>query len=92
MQSSTELELSCRTGAVAGRQTFECQSSHRLAFVVCSFDEGPVKICSFPLEVGIHRFGTEEHTVDVTAVDVHGHIETVTFDFQLIDCGVKSTY
>ena len=52
---------------------------------MCSFDGGPEEICSFPLEVGIGRFGTELHTVVVTATDEFGQSQILTFTFQLIE-------
>ena len=77
------LEISCVTGVGADIWIFDCESSNTLASVVCSFDEGAEESCSFPLEVGIGRFGIEEHTVVVTVTDVFGQTETLTFDFQL---------
>ena len=85
-----ELNVICGTGAVAGRQTFECVSNNQLASVVCSFDGGPEETCSFPLVVEIGRFGTEEHTVVVNATDVFGQSQILTFNFQLIER--KSSY
>ena len=75
--------IKCESGAVPGRQIFECDPSNQLASVVCSFDGGPKESCSFPLKVEIGRFGTEKHTVVVTATDVFGQTETLSFDFQL---------
>ena len=53
--------------------------------VVCSFDGGDVENCSFPLEVGIDRFGTDPHTVVVTVVDVFGQSLTFELGFRLIE-------
>ena len=47
--------------------------------------EDPEESRSLPLVVGIGRFGTEEHTVDVTATDVYGQTETLIFGFQLVE-------
>ena len=79
------LVYECQISAVPGRQTFECTFSNPLASVTCSFDGGPGETCSFPLEVGIGRFGTDRHTVDVTVVDVFGQSEVVSFNFSLIE-------
>ena len=80
------LEIRCITGVGADIQIFDCESSNTLASVVCSFDGEPEESCSFPLEVRIDRFGTEEHTVAVTVTDMFGQTETLTFDFQLFGC------
>ena len=79
----TELTVTCLSGAVAGRQTFLCNSTNELVSIVCSFDGGDVENCSFPLEVGIDRFGTDNHTVVVTVVDVFGQSLNLTFNFTL---------
>ena len=68
-----------------GRETIDCSSNNDLASVACSFDGGPGETCSFPLEVGIGRFGTDRHTVDVTVLDVFGQSEVVSFNFSLIE-------
>ena len=70
---------------MAGRQTFDCESSNQLALVTCSFDGEPEESCSLPLVVEIDRFGTEEHTVVVTVTDVFEQTETLTFEFQLFE-------
>ena len=77
-------EGQCITSAVPGQQVFECVFSNPVASVVCSFDGGDVENCSFPLEVGIVRFGTDNHTVVVTVVDVFGQSLNLTFNFNLI--------
>ena len=79
----TELAVTCIVGAVAGRQTFHCDSTNELVSIVCSFDGGDVENCSFPLEVGIDRFGTDNHTVVVTVVDEFGQSLNLTLDFNL---------
>ena len=53
--------------------------------VVCSFDGGPAESCSLPLEVGIDRFGTDNHTVVITVTDGFGQPDKVGFDFRLIE-------
>ena len=76
---------------MAGRQTFECESSNQLASVTCSFDGEPEESCSLPLEVGIGRFGTEEHAVAVTFTNVYEQTVILTFDFQLIERSFTDT-
>ena len=53
--------------------------------VECSFDDGPAENCSFPLVVGIDRFGTDNHTVVVTVVDEFGQSLDIPFGFRLIE-------
>ena len=67
-----------------GRETFDCQSNNQLVSVVCSFDKGPEKNCSFPLIVRIHEFGTEEHTLVVFATDEFGQSQNQTFNFKIV--------
>ena len=86
----TVLDVTCPIGAVAGRQTFFCTSNVPLVSITCSFDGGAAEICSFPLEVGIGRFGTDDHTVDITVVDIFGRSLTLSFNFSLI--ARKSNY
>ena len=52
---------------------------------MCSFDGGPAENCSLPLEVGIDRFGTDNHTVVITVIDQYGQSDKVGFDFRLIE-------
>ena len=80
-----ELNITCGFEAVPGRQTFSCGSNNQLVSVMCSFDGGPEENCSFPLVLGIGRFGTDEHTVVVTATDEFGQSQILTFTFQLIE-------
>ena len=68
-----------------GRQIFECEFSNQLASVACVFDWGPEESCSFPLEVGIGRFGTEEHSIIVLVTDVYEQMQLLTFDFKLTE-------
>ena len=42
-------------------------------------------MCFFPLVVGIERFGTDNHTVDVTVVDVYGQTLVLMFGFSLAE-------
>ena len=71
--------MDCGISAVPGRQVFVCGVTGH-----CSFDGGPGEPCTFPLEVGIDRFGTDSHTLVVTVVDVFGRSEVVSFNFSLI--------
>ena len=79
------LDFSCVTGAVPGRQYFECESNNQLVNVTCSFDGGPEEDCSLPLVVTIDRFGTDSHTVAITATDEFGQSQSVDYRFQLIE-------
>ena len=79
-----ELEIRCVTGVGPVSQVFQCESSNKLASVVCSFDGEPEESCSLPLVVEYGRFGTEKHTVVVNVTDVFGQTVTLTFDFQLL--------
>jgi hypothetical protein len=47
----------------------------------CSFDGGPPEIC--PQAVGIDRFGTEFHTLVVTAVDEFRQSIDIPLNFRL---------
>lgn len=82
---STELMLSCSEGAVAGRLTIDCMASNELASVSCSFDGGATETCSFPLELGIGRFGTDDHTLLLTVEDVFGQTLRREFGFRLTE-------
>ena len=75
---------SCNTFAVPGRQGFDCDFNNPVASAQCSFDDGPAESCSFPLVVGIDRFGTDNHTVVVTVFDEFGRSLNLTFNFNLI--------
>ena len=77
--------MECRISAVPGRQTFGCAFTNELVSTSCSFDRGPAENCSFPLVVGIDRFGTDNHTVVVTAVDEFGQTLDVVLQFSLIE-------
>lgn len=77
--------MECRISAVPGRQTFGCVFTNELESTSCSFDGGPAENCSFPLVVGIDRFGTDNHTVVVTAVDEFGQTLDVVLEFSLIE-------
>ena len=81
----TELEIDCFTEAIPGQLTFVCGYNYPLASVVCSFDGEPEEICSLPLVMEIGRFGTEKHTVVVTAIDVYGRTKILTLHFQLVE-------
>ena len=83
--SPVALVLDCATGAVAGRQTFSCAVNNRIASVMCSFDGGTAENCSFPVVAEISRFGTDNHTLDVTVVDTFGQTASASFSFRLIE-------
>ena len=70
--------------AVPGRQTFDCLTNRPVS-VMCSYDGGPAENCSLPLEVDIDRFGTDSHTVVITATDEFGQSLSVSFNFTLIE-------
>ena len=82
---SSALELTCGGQGVPGRETIECESNNQLVSTVCSFDGGSEENCSFPLVLEIARFGTDEHTVVVTATDEFGQSLTFNFTFQLAE-------
>ena len=42
-------------------------------------------MCSLPLEVGIDRFGTDNHTVAVSVVDIFGQGLDLFFVFRLVE-------
>ena len=79
------LNVTCGIGAVPGRETFICNSNNRLVSTVCSFDGGPFENCSFPLVVGIDEFGTDNHTLVVTVVDVFGQSVDFVLTFHLTE-------
>ena len=64
-------------------QVFDCKSNNQLELVLCSFDWETPEWCSFPLEVNIDEFGTEEHTLHVLFVDEFWQGKIVSFEFQL---------
>ena len=66
-------------------QVFDCESNNELVLVLCSFDRETLEWCSFPLEVNIDEFGTEEHTLDVLFVDEFWQGKIVSFEFQLAE-------
>ena len=73
-------------GGVSGRVTIDCSFSNEVVSGMCSFDGGPLENCSFPLELGIDRFGTDNHTVEVTVVDVFGQSLTFSRNFVVPGC------
>ena len=77
--------LDCGTGAVAGRQEFSCGVNNPIASVMCSFDGGAAENCSFPVVAEISRFGTDNHTLDVTVVDTFGQTASASFSFRLTE-------
>ena len=50
---------------------------------MCVFDDGYPEYCSFPLVLYYGRFLGDDHTVDVTVVDVYGQTLQLTFDFNV---------
>ena len=85
MYTPTELEVTCGSRGVPGRQEFFCGFSNRVESVTCSFDGGPFENCSFPLVVGIEEFGTDYHTIMVTVVDVFGQSVDRVLTFRLAE-------
>ena len=51
--------------------------------VTCSFDGGEAENCSLPLIVDIGRFGTDDHTVVLTATDEFGQTASISLTFRL---------
>ena len=85
-QSPSALRVECTTDAVPGRQRFVCGASNDIASVTCSFDGGAGENCSFPVVAEVDRFGTDNHTLVVTVVDVFGQSVDVSFNFTLTEC------
>ena len=81
----TELEVTCGSRAVPGRQEFFCGFSNNVVSVTCSFDGGPFENCSFPLVVGIEEFGTDNHTLVVAVVDEFGQSVDCVLTFRLAE-------
>ena len=80
------LALGCAISAIPGRQNFACEATNQIASVTCSFDGGPPETCTFPVVARIDRFGTDNHTLVVTVVDVFGQSVSQEFDFRLVEC------
>ena len=80
-----ELVVECITGMDHSFQVFDCKSNNQLELVLCSFDWETPEWCSFPLEVNIDEFGTEEHTLHVLFVDEFWQGKIVSFEFQLAE-------
>ena len=51
--------------------------------VTCSFDGGEAENCTLPLIVDIGRFGTDNHTVVLTATDEFGQTSSISLGFRL---------
>ena len=77
------LDGSC--GAVGGflSQRFICSFNNPLHSVTCSFDGGRPENCSPTLVVSIERFGTNPHTVMMTATDEFGQTFSIPLFFRL---------
>ena len=69
--------------SVPGRETFDCTFNNELVSVMCSFDGGAAENCPLPLVVDFSRFGTDDHTVVLTATDVFGQTASVSLSFRL---------
>ena len=78
-----DLNVTCIRSAVPGHEIINCTSTNPLVSVVCAYDGGGPEVCSFPLVLGIERFGTDSHVVLVTATDGFGQTATMEFVFQL---------
>ena len=77
--------MNCSRSAVPGRETIVCDSTNPLVSVSCSFDGGPAENCSFPLVLGIVRFGTVDHSVVITVIDGFGQSVPLSFDFRIVE-------
>ena len=53
--------------------------------MMCSFDGGAAENCSLSLIVDFNRFGTDHHTVVLTATDVFGQTASVSLSFCLTE-------
>ena len=73
----------CGTTGVPGTQRFDCDFTNNVVSVTCSFDGGAPEDCVLPLVVGIERFGTDNHTVVLTATDEFGQTADITLPFRL---------
>ena len=73
----------CGTTGVPGTQRFDCDFTNNVVSVTCSFDGGAPEDCQLPLVVEIERFGTDNHTVVLTATDEFGQTVDITLRFQL---------
>ena len=73
----------CGTTGVPGTQRFDCDFTNNVVSVTCSFDGGAPEDCVLPLVVRIERFGTDNHTVVLTATDEFGQTVDITLRFQL---------
>ena len=51
--------------------------------MTCSFDGGEPENCSPTLVVSVDRFGTDPHSVVMTATDRYGQIYRIGLGFQL---------
>ena len=70
-------------GGSGVRVTFTCSFNNPLSSLTCSFDGGPPEDCSPRLVVSIERFGTDPHTVVMTATDEFGQTFSLTRSFHL---------
>ena len=79
------LVVQCSVEGVPGRETYICNASNPIASITCSFDGGQPENCTFPLELTIDRFGTDNHTLVLTIVDMFGQTFSREFEFTLIE-------
>ena len=78
----TELKAFCHEYSVPGKVVIDCYFSNPLEpLSVCVFDDGYPEYCSFPLVLYYGRFLGDNHTVEVTVVDVYGQTLNLTFYF-----------
>ena len=75
--------MTCVRSAVPGQEIINCMSTNPLESVTCAYDGGISEACSFPLILDIGRFGSDQHTVLITAIDGFGQTEVLEFVFQL---------
>lgn len=75
--------MTCDRSAVPGQETINCIPTNPLELVTCAYDGGIPEVCSFPLILDVKRFGSDLHTVLITAMDGFGQREVLEFMFQL---------
>ena len=73
----------CGASGVPGRQRFDCTFTNEVVSVTCSFDGGEAEDCSLPLVVDFARFGTDNHSVVLTATDEFGQTTDISLFFRL---------
>lgn len=78
-----DLNVTCNRTAEPGREIINCMFTNPLESVMCVYDGGMPETCSFPLILDVERFGTDNHTLLITAVDGFGQTKVLEFVFQL---------